>query len=126
MRQGVGTFVTASRPDAFMRSVSSMIILDRTSTEELIEAKNLIEPPVAAIAAKNADSSDIESLRIIVENMEKEFSETDLSRTIRERILVSITLLLRVPKTAYCLEWLSRLEGFFQMHFIRSTLSLAN
>jgi len=113
MRQGVGTFVTASGPDSFMRSVSSMIILDRSSIAELIEAKNLIEPPVAAIAAQNADSSDIESLGMSVENMEKEFERNGFIENYKKKDTSFHNLIAASSKNRVLFRMVESIRGLF-------------
>jgi len=113
MKQGVGTFVTASGPDSFMRSVSSMIILDRSSTDELIQAKNLIEPPVAAIAAKNADPSDIESLRDIVERMEREFERNGFIENFKKEDTTFHNLIAASSKNRVLFRMVESIRGLF-------------
>lgn len=62
-----GAFVTDIRHAPSSRSLSLMLRLGRTSLEELTEARLLIEPPVARLAARRASLDDVEKLRAVVE-----------------------------------------------------------
>lgn len=62
-----GAFVTDIRHAPASRSLSLMLHLGRTSLEELTEARLLIEPPVARLAARRASLDDVEKLREVVE-----------------------------------------------------------
>ncbi len=74
MRHGSGTFVRVTRPQAFMNSLSSLLIMDRASAAELLQARFHVESAVAALAASNATGEDIDLLRSLVDLMEKHHS----------------------------------------------------
>ncbi len=73
MRQGVGTFVTAAAPEHFMQLIASLMIIDRSSAHELIQAKNMVEPPVAALAAVHAEKQDLIQMEEALSIIETEF-----------------------------------------------------
>ncbi|MCP4625670.1 MAG: FadR family transcriptional regulator [bacterium] len=77
MRQGVGTFVTAAAPEHFMQLIASLMILDRSSTRELIQAKNMVEPPVAALAAVHAEKQDLVQMEEALLVIETEFDRNE-------------------------------------------------
>jgi DNA-binding FadR family transcriptional regulator len=65
-----GAFINEMGHDAVQRSLSLVLKLGRTSHEELTEARLLIEPPIARLAARRARPEDIEKLRLVVERQE--------------------------------------------------------
>ena len=62
-----GAFVRDVDHGAVTRSLSLMLRLGKTSHRELTEARLLIEPPVARLAAARATRSDIEALEAQIE-----------------------------------------------------------
>ncbi len=75
VKHGVGTFIRATRPDFLIQSISSLIIMDHASAEELLQARSLIEPAVTALAAESATPEEIDKINGILTAMEKEFRE---------------------------------------------------
>ncbi|HEY3056370.1 MAG TPA: FadR/GntR family transcriptional regulator [Thermoanaerobaculia bacterium] len=61
-----GAFITDFDHQPVTRSLSLMLRLGRTSHEDLTEARLLLEPPIARLAAERADPSDIELLEDLV------------------------------------------------------------
>src|SRR3954468_23193055 len=52
MRHGDGTYLTALRPDALMRPVGLVLSLSDAGLQQLFEARKLVEPGLAALAAE--------------------------------------------------------------------------
>jgi GntR family transcriptional regulator, transcriptional repressor for pyruvate dehydrogenase complex len=65
-----GAFIAELGHDAVQRSLSLVLRLGRTSHEELTEARLMIEPPIARLAARRARPEDIEKLRLVLERQE--------------------------------------------------------
>jgi len=65
-----GAFIAEMGHDAVQRSLSLVLRLGRTSHEEITEARLLIEPPIARLAAKRARPGDIAKLRLVLEQQE--------------------------------------------------------
>ena len=65
-----GAFINEMGHDAVQRSLSLVLKLGRTSHQELTEARLLIEPPIARLAARRAGPDDIEKLRLVLERQE--------------------------------------------------------
>ena len=65
-----GAFISDVDHEPVSRSLSFMLRLGRTSHEELTEARLLIEPPVARLAARRASEEDIEQLRGLLRKQE--------------------------------------------------------
>jgi GntR family transcriptional repressor for pyruvate dehydrogenase complex len=62
MRQGDGTYLTALRPDTLMRPVGLVLALSDSGLEELFEARKLVEPGLAALAAGRIDDEEAAEL----------------------------------------------------------------
>lgn len=65
-----GAFIAQIDHGAVQRSLSLVLKLGRVSHTELTEARLMIEPPVARLAALRATSEDIERLKLVVERQE--------------------------------------------------------
>jgi DNA-binding FadR family transcriptional regulator len=66
MRHGDGTYLTALDPDALMRPFGLVLALSDGQMQELFEARRVIEPGLAALAAARADDETVEALRLCV------------------------------------------------------------
>jgi GntR family transcriptional regulator, transcriptional repressor for pyruvate dehydrogenase complex len=66
MRQGDGTYLTALDPDALMRPFGLVLALSDGQLQELFEARRVIEPGLAALAAERIDEETLEALRTCV------------------------------------------------------------
>jgi GntR family transcriptional repressor for pyruvate dehydrogenase complex len=62
-----GAFIAEIDHTPVMRSLSLMLRLGKTTHEEITQARLLIEPPIARLAARHAQPEDIERLRQILE-----------------------------------------------------------
>jgi len=65
-----GAFIADIDHGPMMRSLSLMLRLGKTTHEEITEARLLIEPPIARLAAKRARPEDIERLRHVVQQQQ--------------------------------------------------------
>lgn len=65
-----GAFIAEPGHDAVQRSLSLVLRLGRTSHQELTEARLLIEPPIARLAARRARPEDLVKLKRVVERQE--------------------------------------------------------
>lgn len=65
-----GAFIAEMGHDAVQRSLSLVLRLGRTSHQELTEARLLIEPPIARLAARRARPEEIAKLRLVLERQE--------------------------------------------------------
>lgn len=70
-RQGTGTFVKTAKPVDFMNSLSSLLILDRASATELLDARFYIESACADLAARNASDEEIKEMGALLDRMER-------------------------------------------------------
>ena len=66
MRHGDGTYLTALDPDALMRPFGLVLALSDGQLQELFEARRVIEPGLAALAAERIDEPTLDALRACV------------------------------------------------------------
>ncbi|MHB9091744.1 MAG: FadR/GntR family transcriptional regulator, partial [Chloroflexota bacterium] len=71
-RHGSGTFVRTARPHDLMNSLSALLILDKATAGELLEARFYVESALAQIAAVNRTDADIKRLNQLMQRMERE------------------------------------------------------
>lgn len=62
-RHGSGTFVASLDTRELLRPVSFVLALASRALDDLFEARLLVEPPIAALAAERASDDDVEALR---------------------------------------------------------------
>lgn len=83
IRQGSGTFISEKNGVADDPLGFSMIEDRRKLTEDLIQIRVILEPPIAALAAQNATSEDIVALETVLMELEacmekrEDYSEKD-------------------------------------------------
>ena len=83
IRQGSGTFISDKNGVADDPLGFSMIDDRRKLTEDLIQVRVMLEPPIAALAAQNATDEEIEELEEVLMEMEnliaqkKDYAEKD-------------------------------------------------
>jgi DNA-binding FadR family transcriptional regulator len=65
-----GAFIAEPGHDAVQRSLSLVLRLGRMSHQELTEARLMIEPPIARLAARRARAEDVARLKLILERQE--------------------------------------------------------
>jgi GntR family transcriptional repressor for pyruvate dehydrogenase complex len=78
MRHGKGTYVRTARPHDLMNSLSSLLILDKVSAAELLEARFHVESALAALAALNATDEDLARILQLIVRMEKDPKAQDI------------------------------------------------
>jgi len=65
-----GAFIASPGHSAVQRSLSLVLRLGRMSHQELTEARLLIEPPIARLAARRAQPDDLAKLKRVLERQE--------------------------------------------------------
>ncbi len=66
-----GAFIAEVGHEPVSRSLSLMLRMGKTSHEELTQARLLLEPSVARLAAEHASPEDIEQLRLLLRKQEE-------------------------------------------------------
>ena len=86
IKHGSGTFVKTVQPVDFMKSLSSLLVMDQASAGELLAARLHIESAVAELAAKNATEEDIERLNSTLKGMEYDLSKEEIESYIAKDV----------------------------------------
>lgn len=70
-RQGEGNYITKDNEISFLQPLTSMVILQQSNQEEILEFRKIIEVENAFLATKRMDESEIQELKDIILDMEK-------------------------------------------------------
>lgn len=84
MRQGDGTYIRSFSPVFFMDSLSSTLLMDKSYTSELLNARLYIEGEVAFLAAKNATKEEIQELKNILNDMKEDLAVSNVENFIKK------------------------------------------
>ena len=92
MRHGTGTYVSSLEPELLVRPLSFVLSLSELASDQLFEARKVVEPAMAALAATRIDAATVERLDACVDRARaaigdaEAFMATDLELhdTIRE------------------------------------------
>jgi GntR family transcriptional repressor for pyruvate dehydrogenase complex len=66
MRHGTGTYVSSLEPDLLVRPLSFVLSLSDGGFDQLFEARKVVEPAIAALAARRIDDATLERLDALV------------------------------------------------------------
>lgn len=72
-RQGAGTFVREPADDDFAATFAGAILRNQPGLKDIFEVRKLIEPEIAALAARNASPSDVTWLENVLHEQEEAF-----------------------------------------------------
>ena len=73
-RAGDGTFVSAPSIESLIQPMASALFQEKRSQAELFEARRIIEPQLAALAAERATPKDLERMEAILGDQEREIA----------------------------------------------------
>ncbi len=71
MRAGHGTFIKKLDATSIIRSDLLALVIDKKLTERLLEAREIIEPDIASLAAERATPDDLSAIEEILNQCEK-------------------------------------------------------
>jgi GntR family transcriptional repressor for pyruvate dehydrogenase complex len=72
IRAGEGAFVRPASVEALVEPLALVILTHREATADLYEARRLLEPPIAALAARRAGPEEVAELSRILDEQAKE------------------------------------------------------
>ena len=72
IRPGEGTFVRQISVESLVEPLALVILTQREAIAELYEARRLLEPPIAALAARRASDEDVAELTRILDGQAQE------------------------------------------------------
>ena len=74
IRLGEGTFVREGSIDSLVEPLALAILTRREAVGELFEARRLLEPPIAALAALRSTEVEIQEMEVIIARQRREVS----------------------------------------------------
>ena len=74
IRLGEGTFVREISVDSLVEPLALVILTQRAAVGELFEARRLLEPPIAGLAARRSTKEEIQEMERILEEQAREVS----------------------------------------------------
>lgn len=77
MRHGNGTYLSSLEPASLMRPVGLVLSLSESGMDELFEARKLVEPGLAALAARRVDDATLARLHGCVERSAQAVGDHD-------------------------------------------------
>jgi GntR family transcriptional repressor for pyruvate dehydrogenase complex len=84
MRHGTGTYISSLQPELLVRPLTFVLSLSEHASDQLFEARKVVEPAMAALAAARIDDGTLDLLDACVERAKvaigdaEAFMETDL------------------------------------------------
>ncbi len=72
IRLGEGTFVREISVDSLVEPLALVILTQRAAVGELFEARRLLEPPIAGLAARRSTKEEIQEMERIIEEQARE------------------------------------------------------
>lgn len=117
IRTGVGTFVRSTAIDENHAFKAAELLSTEESPLHALEARILIEPGIAALAAERAEASDLKHMRAALREIEERVSENIAFRTAGMNFHMAIVRSIRNPVAEHACTmtlaiWFSNLPGW--------------
>jgi GntR family transcriptional repressor for pyruvate dehydrogenase complex len=77
VRQGDGTYVSALNPEELVEHLEFVFMLDDSTTLQLFEARKIVEPGNAALAAERINEEELAELRACLEKSEGSYDDPE-------------------------------------------------
>jgi GntR family transcriptional repressor for pyruvate dehydrogenase complex len=77
MRHGTGTYVSSLEPELLVRHLSFVLSLSEHGSDQLFEARKVVEPAIAALAAGRADDASLVHLDECLEQAESTMDDAE-------------------------------------------------
>lgn len=77
MRHGTGTYVSSLEPELLVRHLSFVLSLSEHGSDQLFEARKVVEPAIAALAADRADDDALARLDECLEHAEETMGDAE-------------------------------------------------
>ena len=116
MRHGTGTYISSLEPDLLVRHLSFVLSLSDQASDQLFEARKVVEPAMAALAAERIDDGTLELLEACVKRARDAigdadaFMETDLELHDAIRVAAENAILGRFMESIRALGLASRMR----------------
>ncbi len=89
-RPGSGTFIILENESSVVESLASAILREKSTLSEIFQFRELLEPQIAGLAARNADKKDIVILEDLLERQQKELDSTRVAKELDEKFHLAL------------------------------------
>ena len=89
-RPGSGTFIILEDESSVVESLSNAILQEKNALAEIFQFRELLEPQIAGLAARNAHTEDIRLLENILEKQQKEVNDIQASNVLDEKFHLAL------------------------------------
>ena len=121
-RPGSGTYVIVEDASTIIDSLTNAILREKIQLTEIFEVREMLEPQIAALAARNATDKDMKNLKDLLERQEKEIDNALVSKELDEKFHLALaraagnTILLHVVELFSHILLKSRHENIQSLH----------
>lgn len=91
-RQGQGTFVRSPDAQSIMEPMYNALLLDESTTRELLETRYYLETIIVRLAAQRVEDSGVAKLEEIIKQNEKHVNNGDLKAVVEDDVAFHQTL----------------------------------
>jgi GntR family transcriptional regulator, transcriptional repressor for pyruvate dehydrogenase complex len=77
IRQGSGTYVSSLKPELLVEHLDFVFTLDDSTFSELLEARSVLEPSIAALAAVHATEAELQALQECMQKVAAGVDDSD-------------------------------------------------
>ncbi len=89
-RPGSGTFIILENKSSAVESLAGAILREKNTLAEIFQFRELLEPQIAGLAARNATKEDIGVLEDLVKRQQKEIDNVPVSRELDEQFHLAL------------------------------------
>jgi GntR family transcriptional repressor for pyruvate dehydrogenase complex len=89
-RPGSGTYIILEDESSVVEYLAKAIFKEKNTLAEIFQFRELLEPQIAGLAAKNATPKDISILEEILEKQKKEFGNPNVSKELDEKFHLAL------------------------------------
>jgi len=89
-RPGSGTFIILENESSVVESLANAILREKNTLSEIFQFRDLLEPQIAGLAARNAKTKDILALEDLLEKQQKELDNTRASKVLDEKFHLAL------------------------------------
>ena len=103
IRQGSGTYVSSLKPEVLIEHLDFVFALDDSTFTELLEARQMLEPGLAAAAATRATDEELALLRACVSRaaVDVDDPEVFLAADLELHQIISVAACIKSPHASW-------------------------
>ena len=89
-RPGSGTFIILENESSVVESLAGAIVREKNTLAEIFQFRELLEPQIAGLAARNATMEDIKGMEDLVGRQQKELDNVLISKALDEQFHLAL------------------------------------